>query len=140
MTLFISDFCISSLIFFVEVLEISSKTSCSNEDGSVNITYSCAASCGYPPNLFLFKNGETICKEENKINDTIYNNVVTKCLTQSGMCVTRITNFLNCNQPGNISRTIESTISGDDVNNSPMYEIRLRVMKLRNVFFIKIIF
>ena len=126
-SVFISDFCISSFFFFVEVLDISSKTSCSNEDGSVNIMYSCTASCGDRPCLFLLKNGETICKEEEQINDTVHTDVVTKCLTQSSMCVTNITtasSSLDCNQPGTITRTIESTISADDVNNSSMYAIR----------------
>ena len=102
-------------------MEISSKTSCSNEDGSVNITYSCTASCGNAPCLFLLKNGETICKEEEQINDIAeHTNVVTTCLTQSGMCVTNITT-LDCNQPSNITRTIEGTISA---HNSSMYAIR----------------
>ena len=86
--------------------------------------YSCTASCGDRPCLFLLKNGETICKEEKQINDTVHTDVVTKCLTQSSMCVTSNYDSLDCNQPGNITRTIESTISADDVNNSSMYAIR----------------
>ena len=133
---YIINNCDCSLVifaFYVEVLEISSKTSCSNEDGSVDITYSCTASCGNAPCLFLLKNGETICKEEEQINDIIvHTNVVTKCLTQNGMCVTMslqndmcgITTPLKCTQPGNITRTIEGTISADDVHNSSMYAIR----------------
>ena len=54
----------------------------------------------------------------------IHTDVVTTCLTQYGMCVTNITS-LECNpQAGNITRTIEGTISAGDVNNSSMYIIK----------------
>ena len=112
------------IIKIVEVLDISSKTSCSNKDGSVNITYSCTASCGHPPSLFLLKIGETICKKEKQIDVAVHKSVVTKCLTQSGMCVTSNYDSLDCNQPGNITQSIEGTISADDTRNSSMYAIR----------------
>ena len=97
-------------------MEISSNTSCSNEDGSINITYSCTASCGDVPSLILLINGEP----KEPIDPHI--DVATKC-TQD-MCVTNINTNLECNsQSGNITRTIEGTVSANDVNNSYMYAI-----------------